>query len=377
MPYPLEKGDFPLLIEGFFNEGLDQADEDDKPPAIFDKCVGARRRLRAIWRYCEIVQKLKAGKGNEQSIARVTADNSLVLSSFFQGSTPHLPVFQKLMAENWFGMLPDGKGGWTRRPTSSWQPLQSLGHWTGYYGNVELIMVEAMQRMLEVSLGLDHCTALPKGKSKKAIEERLRDDATRVWPVYLFLTCPQPWFGAWVTWQCHDAASAVRGQVTGLLQGPGHSRPITPSPVDRKADKKTIMLGGVERPNPYYLHGVETQSGNLKNSGYEGPYLEGNQVKGKAPVSATADQGMWLVTHENHDSAIVWSSFKPPTTANWAPGAIPTEAWELPPIAHYRCATLDQRADGGTKTPSANTLDGYFDTVVVSPASLDGGIPIP
>jgi hypothetical protein len=168
MPYPLEKGDFPLLIEGYFNEGLEQADENDKPSDIFGKSVGAQRRLRAIWRYCEIVQKLKAGKTNEPSIEQVTADNSLVLSSFFQGTTPHLGVFQQLMAENWFGMLPDGKGGWKRRLTSSWTPLQSLGHWTGYYGNVELIMVEAMQRMLEVSLGLEHRTALPKGKSKKA-----------------------------------------------------------------------------------------------------------------------------------------------------------------------------------------------------------------
>jgi hypothetical protein len=376
MPYPLEKGEFPLLIERWFNEDLADAEDGDKPSTILDQRVGPKRRLRAIWRYCEIVERLKAGKGSEASIEQVTADNSLVHSSFFPAGDTAMTAFQRLMAEQWFGMVPDGPKNWKRRPTSSWTPDTSLGQWIGYYGNVELIMVEAMQRALEVSLGLEHLTKVPPKQKKQQLEADLRNAADRVWPIYLFMTCPQPWFGAWVTWQCHDPGSTVRGQVTALLQSPGHARPIVPSPVDRKGDGPEVTNGGVTRVNPYFLCGVDQQSATgIPNSGYQGRYLEGTAVKGADPVQATGEQGMWLITHENHDGAIVWSSFKEPKAANWAPGGIPQEPWELPPIAHYRCATLDQRADGGKSTPKPNTLEGYFDTVVIAPASLDGGIP--
>jgi len=381
MPYPIEKGLFPILIESWFNDEMDYAACDESPADILGARNGPRRRLRAIWRYAGIVQKLKAAKQNENSIADVTDQNSLVLSSFFSQNKPGLSTFQRIMAEKWFGMVQKKNGtGWTRRPASAWTPGATLGHWTGYYGNVELIMVEAIQRMLEVSLGLEHMTEAPKTKkAQDKAEASMRDAATRVWPLYLFLTCPQPWYGAWVTWQCHDRGCAVRGQVTGLLQTPGHGWPIAPSPIDREGDKKMLPLpGGGQVQNPYYLHGREPSTPSEPNSGYAGVYLDRTGVRrGADPRTASGDQGMWVVTHENHDSTIVWSSFREPTPGNWpGPGGIPDEAWELPPIATYRCATLDQRRDhAGFTPPKPNRLDGYYDIVVVSPASLDGGVP--
>jgi hypothetical protein len=375
MPYPLEKGLFPLVLEGYFNEGLEKAAATDAPPAVLADRAGPKRRLRAIWRYCSIVDQLKKAKGNEASIEQVTADNSLVLSSLFSSGDPILTTFQSLMAEKWFGMIPDGTG-WKRRPTSAWTAGASIGHWSGYYGNVELIMVEAFQRMLEVSIGVDHMTTPPKdAAAQQQAEAQLRTGATRVWPVYLFLTCPQPWCVAWVTWQRHDT-STMGGQVTALLQTPGHGRPIAPSPVDRVGDASTDPATG--RPNPYYLVGRDKTSANgTPNSGYDGPYIDAQKrVRGKDPVAATKGQGMWAVTHENHDSAIVWSNFREPTKQNWpGPGGIPSEAWELPPIASYRCATLGQRGDLKTSVPKPDKLDGYYDIVVVAPAALDGGIP--
>jgi hypothetical protein len=379
MPYPLEKGLFPLVLEGFFNEGLGCADPSASARTLLTQCAGPKRRLRAIWRYCSIAKALRAAKGNEGSIASVTKDNSLVLSSMFDSGDPALKTFQALMAEKWFGMKPD-QGGWRREPPSNWSPGTSLGHWTGYYGNVELIAVEAFQRMLEVSLGVEHMTVAPKSKeAQRKAEEDLLGRATRVWPVYLFLTCPQPWFGAWVTWQTHNGTSAVRGQVTAVLQTPGHNRPLAPSPVDWEGDLPDIKVpGGATRPNPYYLHGVDPASSKgTPNSGYEGPYIgKTGAMKGGDPVAATKDQGMWLITHENHDSTIVWSNFHESATPNWGLGGVqPDEAWDLPPIVSYRCATLAQRGDLKKSPPNNATLDGYFDIVVVAPASLDGGIP--
>lgn len=402
MPYPLEKGLFPLAVEQFFNQGLDQDLSAAGVAAILGQQPGPMRRLRAIWRYREIADRLRAASQDETTIAAVTADNSFVHSSIFDETSSFwgssifgdaqpeeiaelqgiLAGLQRTLAERWFGMTwdpaggPHGGGGWKRRPTTAWSPSASLGHWSGYYGNAELILCETLQRMLEVSLGLDHQDNTPKPEEVAGFESDLRNKATRVWPVYMFLTCPQPWFGAWITWQCHAASSPLRGQVTVLVQTPGHERPITPSPVDREGDTPQRDVGGVQWPNPYFLHGRETAN---RNSGYDGPYVDasGNRQGGDPQVAGPADQGMWLVTHENHDSTIVWESFgePPPGATTWPPAnGDEVEAWELPPIATYRCATLDQRADLGG-SPSRTTLDGYYDIVVVSPASRDGGVP--
>jgi hypothetical protein len=124
--------------------------------------------------------------------------------------------------------------------------------------------------------------------------------------VYLFLTCPQPWFETWITWQCHAKNSPVRGQVTVILSTPGHERPVTPSPIDMEADTYSLP------------------------------------------------------------------DFNPSLRRE-------PEAWDLPPIAHFRYAPLLQRKDvRPTEAMSATTghpIDPYPDVVVVSPASRDGGVP--
>jgi hypothetical protein len=59
MPYRLEKGPVPLVLEEFFNQGLDEVACDDTAQAILDDAEGPRRRLRAIWRYSQIGQALR------------------------------------------------------------------------------------------------------------------------------------------------------------------------------------------------------------------------------------------------------------------------------------------------------------------------------
>lgn len=381
MPYRLEKGLFPKLIEDFFNEGLDDVDEPVSVPDVFAASSGARRRLRAIWRYCAIGAKLRAGGGD---LRQVTKENSFIKSAMFD-AVPEAGLFRDSIAENWLGMERDASGaGWQRPARDAWPTdpaaaLPTTGHWTGYYGNVELILVEALQRMLEVSLGVPHLTKVPKTPAKQAKrEEALLRQASRVWPVYLFLTCPQPWFESWVTWQRHSHRSPLRGQVTVMLSTPGHGRPVAPSPVDLVGDTKTIP-GPAGQPvaNPYYLFGVDDET---RETGYRGKVLRPSAGVTGGIMAATdghdpedtflhddAGQGMWVVTHENHDSTVVWTSFTEPE-----PG---TRAWDLPPIAHYRCAPLGQRKDVGG-APDGQ-LGGYDDIVVVSPAGRDGGIPVP
>ena len=334
MPYPLEKGLFPLVIEHWFNEGLERTWSWARPRTILRKRPGPRRRLRAIWRYCHIANEIRQAKdnpGQETLIESVTAANSFVYSSMFTSpaiaSVPAAAIasLQKLLAEDWFGMKwdpsggPNGTGGYRRPLARSWSMSASLGWWSGYYGDVELIICETLQRTLEVSLGLEHQTAPPTTPvEQKALEDKLSKEATQVWPIYLFVACPQPWFGTSVTWQRHKAKSAVRGQVTTVLQTPGHHRPVAPSPVDLEGDKSEVPAEGlpsVMLKNPYYLQGRDRAGA---NSGYDGKYIDApkSKVDGgdprRAATGGAVDQGMWTITHENHDSAIVWSTFAEP-----------------------------------------------------------------
>ena len=117
-------------------------------------------------------------------------------------------------------------------------------------------------------------------------------------------------------------------------------------------------------------------------------------VTGQDPQSTAlhddAGQGMWVITHANHDSTVVWTSFvDPPAVPNLDPAhQNEAEAWDLAPIAHYRSAPLSERHDvrglvGGAipvgaptdaELPEMVELPGYRDIVVVSPAARDGGV---
>jgi len=89
---------------------------------------------------------------------------------------------------------------------------------------------------------------------------------------------------------------------------------------------------------------------------------------------------MWVVTHENHDSAILWSTFFEgldfAKTSNFSPGVQKPEAWDLPPIASYRPSTIEERDDVRI-TPKSPGLTGYDRVVVVQPAGRDGGVTQP
>jgi hypothetical protein len=395
MPYPWEKGFFPTAVEHWFNEELDAADLDDTAQQILAR-KGPKRRLRAIWRYADVCRQLRAGEANPASIREVTAANSIIKSALFgvDEVTDTEIAWQKVIAEDWFGMQKIGNT-WYRQDPGTWAPSKSLGHWNGYFGNVELIVCETLQRLLELSLGVDHLVLdhTPTGDEIHDHEERLRDRATRVWPVYMFLSCPNPWFEGWVTWQCHATNSPLRGQVTVTLSTPSHDRPVTPSPIDVEKDLDTLTIPGkATAPNPYYLHGREPEA---PNRGYRGDYIT---ITNALALSAAGEvvpatfsrrrdaptgdgvvkgegvpyhQGMWLVTHANHDSTIVWNNFPEPTSATWNQPEV--ESWDLPPFAVHRCAALRERRDLG-RTSDPATLTGLYDVVVVQPASRDGGV---
>jgi hypothetical protein len=382
MPYQFEKGLFPTLLEAYFNDGLD----DLAPTATVAEALalpGPAARLRAIWRFGSVARYLR--DSNPEDTLVVTPENSFIHSRMFRG--PLQPTdFQRIVAERWLGMSVAGSGKqrkFVRNDPRAWQPGATVGHWNGYYGNVELIVAEAVQRVLEVSLGLDHVDPpwidiTPDEAT--ALEDQLAENVTRVWPIYLFLTCPKPWFEVWITWQRHSRSyPEFRGQVTVILATPGHDRPVSPSAVDLIADQPQRPDDG--RPNAYYLHGREDLA-----DGYEGRYVEPSagatpaRIVGADPSKSYGPQGMWVVTHENHDSAIVWSSFfegigfaKDP---NFSPGGSRPEAWDLPPIANYRPSTIEERSDVRI-SPKSQGLTGYADVVVVQPAGRDGGVTQP
>jgi hypothetical protein len=388
MPYPWEKGFFPTAIEGWFNEGLDAAGPNETPQQILAARKGPERRLRAIWRYADVCRRLRRGAANPAQIRTVTRENSIVESSLFsdQEVAGTNVAWQDVIACDWFGME-KLDGTWYRPDPATWVPSKSLGHWNGYFGNVELIVCETLQRMLELSLGVAHLdlTDAPSGGDVDAHVSEIRGRATRVWPVYMFLCCPNPWFEGWVTWQCHATTSPLRGQVTVVLSTPSHDRPVTPSPIDVERDTKKLTFAGTETPNPYYLHGTDPGS---PNHGYKGDYITITRAPerttdgilparfDRTPGAPTGDgvadhQGMWLVTHANHDSTIVWNNFPEPKSPNWNRPEV--EAWDLPPFAVHRCAALEERRDlGGTSDQTSAT--GMYDVVVVQPASLDGGV---
>ena len=348
MPYQFEKGLFPTLLEDFFNKGLDEL----APTAGIAEALslpGPAARLRAIWRFGSVARFLRERPANPgQGWLEATAENSFIRSSLFPVEPPQDPGmdFQRTVAVKWLGMTVQGEGPtrtFHRADPGTWEPGATIGHWNGYYGNVELIVCETVQRMLEVSLGLDHVKPPKVGVSAAQagdIEAHMRSQVTRVWPIYMFLTCPKPWFEGWITWQRHSKSHPeLRGQVTVILATPGHERPVAPSPVDLVGDvKKTQGL-----PNPYYLHGLEVPA-----DGYAGPFLElvpsvadgavEPAEKGADPSSSAGAQGMWVVTHANHDSTIVWSSFSEvgADQPTWNPGQGKPEIWDLPPIAAYR-----------------------------------------
>jgi hypothetical protein len=396
MPYRLEKGPVPLVLEEFFNQGLDEVACDDTAQAILDDAEGPRRRLRAIWRYSQIGQALRTD--DLESLKSVTPENSIMGSRLF--TSPMVTMLKDAgvdlaatVAQKWLGMEPDGDE-WQRPAfpddfSGLARRLPTVGHWAAYFGNVELILVETLQRMLEVSLGVDHLTAPPATEAEQQqVEEQLQAQATRVWPVYLFLTCPQPWFETWITWQCHARTSAVRGQVTVQLSTPGHERPVTPSPIDLIGDNRLVpdeLAPGTLIPNPYFLNGMSDAP---FNSGYEGKVIrataEGVIIEGHDPVDTAlhdrAGQGMWVVSHANHDSTITMSSFDPEHIADFALDRPRTpKAFDLAPIAHYRFASPLARRDvkaqlqAGAAAPDLQA--DFRDVVVVSPAALDGGVP--
>jgi hypothetical protein len=389
MPYQFEKGLFPTLLEAYFNDGLD----DLAPTATLEQALalpGPTARLRAIWRFGSVARFLRDSQ--PEDTLEVTPENSFVLSHMFpaQPPPPPRPDFQRIVAERWLGMTVTDDGNqrkFVRNDPRDWQPDATIGRWTGYYGNVELIVAEAVQRLLEVSLGLDHLdppTIHTTLSEAKALEDQLAERVTRVWPIYLFLTCPKPWFEVWITWQRHSRSyPQFRGQVTVILATPGHDRPVSPSPVDLVNDQREQPDG---RPNPYYLHGREDLA-----DGYGGKYVESidpvtgdalpqPRTSGADPTTSGGPQGMWVVTHENHDSAILWSTFFEgldfAKTSNFSPGVQKPEAWDLPPIASYRPSTIEERDDVRI-TPKSPGLTGYDRVVVVQPAGRDGGVTQP
>src|SRR4051794_29892342 len=100
--------------------------------------------------------------------------------------------------EDWFGMVLDGRGGWTKQPGRF-----PTGFWTGYQGDTEHILRDAMACAIEVSFDLAPGDAIPAAPS-------------RCWPIDIYWICQGPWFQCWVLWRRSNATNQG-GHVTFVI----------------------------------------------------------------------------------------------------------------------------------------------------------------
>jgi hypothetical protein len=154
--------------------------------------------------------------------------------------------------KDWFGMVEDGSGAWQKQPDTAWDPQTnpSTGFWINYWGDVEELVRETFVRAIEVSLGLDHEQTHPRRARYK-----------RHWPVSVFLKCPTPWFEGWVTWRTWGTG-AQDGQVLLEFLVPGNY------------GSQVLKLPAKGRNQaPSHIN----------------------------PKQCSGDNGMWLITHEEHE----------------------------------------------------------------------------
>jgi hypothetical protein len=215
MPYSLEKGPYFSVIEDFVNGS-------------------SLRSLQAL-------RHLRTGL----PITQLHALDSVTLDAG--------PYTAKQLAEHvdadWFGMVKDATGAWTKQPPFHPATNTHTGFWVDWYGDAEAVFRQTLIRALELCLGLDHD------------EDPPRNAVPQHWYLEMFWRCPIPWFEGWVTWRKHGDRRRD-GQVTVLVSTPSHGHPVKNSPV---------------------------RTGEPPEGGYA-----------LNPTEAPGSQGMWVVSHSYH-----------------------------------------------------------------------------
>jgi hypothetical protein len=299
MPYHLEKGHYLLLLEATLNEGIEAVVDDDAALTF----PGLARRYSMLEHMRGVV-----GRACDSTEGESETGGVLEWPDFMTDSDVGFPIY-RIITEDWFGYRIRPDGTIDTKP----QPTKPTGMWDGYQGNVERIIATVLVRALEVSLGLDHDAPIPA-------------TPPRSWPIYFFLKCQQPFFEGWVTWQCHSVNRRAAGQVTVIFATPGHNHPVSdhPVPIDIDGD------------------GVDDVVPTLRS---DGEFLE-------EPVSALAadptgkpHQGVWVVTHRDHQKLNVFDTSVPSAYLEWGPPLLPIIAPE-----------------------------DFCDVVTVQPAAFSGGI---
>lgn len=228
------------------------------------------------------------------------------------GSTVAVPgVLRTRLFDDWFGYRDDGRGGWDPQPAFVGQ---STGYWVGYYGNTEAVLREGLVRTIEVALGLAHDDPVSK--------------ATRAWSIETAWKCPNPWFEVWVTWkQLGDGA------------GEGHVTMVICTP----PDTNNRLVTRAQFPPT------------LANEPVTIPLTD--------PRRATANEGMWLVAHDEHRPTMAFLTMA-------AAGA--------PPEMVEGDATLQGTPQFRMPIPVPSTFwvdsNSPDDVVVVAPPRSAGGI---
>lgn len=178
-------------------------------------------------------------------------------------------VLKECMYRDWFGFTFDQQTGrWSSTQMqydARWHP--TTGFWYQYYGDVEKILRETFTRAAEVSLGLDHDAEAPAA------------GAPRHWPIEFFWKCGQPWWEGWVTWR---READGRGQVTVILATPSTGDPVLRDPTTgRHSADYALSPSGTRQPS-----------------------------------STERTQGMWVITHKNHEERVVLST-TPSGSGDW------------------------------------------------------------
>jgi hypothetical protein len=213
MPYLMEKGPYFSVIEDLIADPVDRA---------------------------AVLQQLRAGT----DLWRLAGLDSSTLSPDGRNAAFRIACLNN----GWFGMKQGPPGYWTKQPGNF-----PTGFWSGYQGDPEQIVREAMERAIEMSFGIAHGDPVPA-------------QPPRAWPIDLYWICQGPWFQSWVVWR-KSGAGATAGHITVVMTTPA----ATGYPLNPRITR-----------DPGY---------GARNYEYASP----------PPASSrTRDRGMWVVGHENN-----------------------------------------------------------------------------
>jgi hypothetical protein len=128
---------------------------------------------------------------------------------------------------DWFGLVPDGVGGW-QRPGELDEPASAkgVGGWVGWRGDAEAVARETVIRAIEVSLGVEHHAWNPE-RPVTADDYGISSSVSpRNWPIEFWCTTPAPSFGAALAWR-RDRDDTTRGLVTVVWFTPADGQTLT------------------------------------------------------------------------------------------------------------------------------------------------------